>query len=77
MDLSHPAAWVDLTVYADAQPLRLTRVWLEGRELEDVAREVRQQAASGLNGVGLSMEDGLEQLGSTVVSLLLGGSPHE
>ena len=77
MDLSHPAACVDLTVYADARPSRLTRVWLEGRELEDVAREVRQQAASGLDGVGLPIEDGLEQLGSTVVSLLLGGSPHE
>ncbi len=77
MDLRHPAACVDLTVYAHAEPPRLVRVWLEGRELDDVAGENGHQTVGRADGVGLPLEEGLERLAATLTALLLQGSAHE
>ncbi|MCM3662141.1 hypothetical protein M3148_14245 [Georgenia satyanarayanai] len=76
MDLSHPAACVDLTLHAHPQPARLSRVWLEGRELDDVVRDGRY-AVGPVDGVGLPLEAGLDRLARTLTVLLLQGSPHE
>lgn len=76
MDLSHPAACVDVTVYAHPQPARLTRVWLEGRELDEVVRDGRY-AVGPVDGVGLPLDAGLDRLARTLTALLLQGSPHE
>lgn len=73
MDLDHPAACVDLTVYAHPLPPRLTRVWLEGRELDELVGG----AVPGADGVGLPLEEGLERLARTLTTVLLRGSPHE
>lgn len=77
MDLDHPAACVDLAVYAHPEPARLVQVRLEGRELDDVAGRSGNHAAGRADGVGLPMEEGLERLAATVAALLLEGSPHE